>query len=129
MPLRCRDRSKGSSPGPFRPIPGKTLRDGQAPSSRKSYERPEKPRRPARSAERRRIGHGLLHWALVDHGHLRMDAVMAGPAAARAPRARRARIREGLLVAGVQLALLPFMTDRISGWFLRVAAELTGFAR
>jgi hypothetical protein len=58
-----------------------------------------------------------------------MDAVMAGPIAARTRSARRERIREGLVVAGVQLALLPFMTDRISGWFLRVAAELTGFVR
>ena len=48
---------------------------------------------------------------------------------ARTKNRRNAPIREGLLLAATQLALLPFIADGVSGWFLRVAADLTGFAR
>ncbi len=47
----------------------------------------------------------------------------------RTTRTRDARIREGFWLAAAQLALLPLVADQVSGWFLRVSAELAGFVR
>ena len=48
---------------------------------------------------------------------------------ARTTRLRNAQVREGLWLAVTQLALLPFIADRVSGWLLRITSELTGFVR
>ena len=58
-----------------------------------------------------------------------MDAVIVVNRDTRTTSPRNARIREGLWLAATQLALLPLIADQVSGWFLRVSAELAGFVR